>query len=151
MERGATIAIGVTGLVVVLALVGLFLQGGFGPPSSEEVVVAFEDEGLEVGDFYPVEEDKDFEKSPTPNTFEEGTRFEIPSLGKDSGGRVFVFEDRENLQVLRDYYRELENMPVFGPSLHSHLYDDGLVLLQINGELPKSEADRYGEVLEEEV
>ena len=42
-------------------------------------------------------------------------------------------------------------MPLFGPSLHSHLYDDGLVLLQINGELPKPDADRYGEVLGEEV
>jgi hypothetical protein len=58
---------------------------------------------------------------------------------------------REDLAVVRDYYKEIENMPLFGPSLHSHLYDDGLVLLQITGELPKPDAERYGEVLEEEV
>ncbi len=52
---------------------------------------------------------------------------------------------------MRDYYREIENMPIFCPALHSHLYEDGLLLVQINGELPKSEADRYGEVLEDEV
>ena len=56
-----------------------------------------------------------------PNTFEEGIRFEIPSLGKDAGGRVFVFEDREDFGILRDYHKEIENMPVFGPALHSHL------------------------------
>jgi competence protein ComEC len=114
-------------------------------------VLAFEEEGLGVGNHYPVEQDPGWEESPVPNTFEEGTRFEIPSLGRDAGGRVFVFESRENLAVIRDYYREIENLPVFGPALHSHLYEDGLVLVHINGELPKREADRYGEMLDETV
>jgi hypothetical protein len=55
------------------------------------------------------------------------------------------------LEVLKNYYEELENMPIFGPTLHTHLYEDGLVLLQITSELPKSQADRYGEVLKAEV
>jgi hypothetical protein len=132
--------------VVALFAAGTFAS--FGMPSSEEVVLAFEEEGLEVGDYYPVEEEMGWGKSPVPNTFEEATRFEIPSLGRDAGGRVFVFENRENLKVVHDYYKELEDMPIFGPALHSHLYEDGLVLLQINGELPKQKADQYGEVLE---
>ena len=37
------------------------------------------------------------------------------------------------------------------PALHSHQYEEGLVLLQVNGELPKQEADRYGGVLENKV
>lgn len=72
-------------------------------------------------------------------------------MGADSGGRVFVFERQEDSQVIHDYYRQVENMPLFGAALHSHLYTDGLVLVQIKGELPKAQADRYGEAREEEV
>ncbi len=90
-------------------------------------------------------------ESPTPRTYEEGTRLEIPSLGKDAGGRVFSYESQEDLQVMRNYYEKLEETPLLGPALRSHLYQDGLLLVQINGDLPKTQADRYGEILEEEV
>jgi hypothetical protein len=152
MERGAMIGLGVIAVAGLLAL-ALFGTGlvGFGTPSSEDIVLAFKEEGLEVGEYYPVEQDKDWNDSPVPKTYTEGTRFEIPSLGQDAGGRVFVFESREDLEVIRDYYTQIEKMPIFGPSLHSHLYEDGLVLLQINGELPKTEADRFGEVMKREV
>ena len=70
----------------------------WGTPSSEEVVLAFKEEGLEVGAFYPF-------TSPglVPQTYTEATRFEIPSLGPDEGGRVFVFENREDLAIVREY------------------------------------------------
>jgi hypothetical protein len=153
VERSAALALG---LIAVACVVGLFvIVGGrflsLGTPSSEDVVLAFQDEGLEVGDFYPVEQEPEWNRSPVPKTYEEGTRFEIPSLGRDSGGRVFVFKEHKDLEVMRDYYVQIEEMPVFGPSLHSHLYTDGLVLLQINGALPKTQADRYGKVLQEKV
>jgi hypothetical protein len=153
MERNAAL---VLRLIAVVCVVGLLvIVGGrflsLGTPSSEEVVLAFEEVGLEVGDFYPVEWERAFARSPVPKTYEEGTRFEIPSMGKNEGGRVFVFESKEDLRVVRRYYEQIERMPVFGPALHSHLYEDGLVLLQINGELPKTDADRYGEVLASEV
>jgi hypothetical protein len=152
MEWGAMIGLGVMATAGLLAL-ALFGTGlvGFGTPSSEDIVLAFEEEGLEVGEFYPVEQEPDWNESIVPKTYEEGTRFEIPSMGTNEGGRVFVFESREDLEVMREYYRAVEEMPMFGPALHSHLYEDGLVLLQINGELPKTEADRYGEVMEGEV
>jgi len=153
VERSAAVALGIIAIVCIVGLVvivgGRFV--GLGTPSSEDIVLAFEEQGLEVGDYYPVEQELDWNKSVVPKTYEEGTRFEIPSLGKDSGGRVFVFEDQEDLEVMRDYYESVEEMPIFGPSLHSHLYTDGLVLLQINGQLPKTQADRYGEVLQDEV
>ena len=47
-----------------------------------------------------------------------------------------------------DYY---ESLPNVSPMLHSHLYVEELVLLQIGGNLPKSDADAYGDVLEQEV
>jgi hypothetical protein len=141
---GVVITLGLGAYYGVTALVG-------GTPSSEEVVQAFEDEGLSVGQSYPVDEEPGAKNSPLPKTYIEGTRFEIPAMGKNEGGRVFVFEDEEDLDVLERYYEEVENMPIFGPSLRSHLYQEGLVLLQINGELPKTQADRYGEVLADEV
>jgi hypothetical protein len=62
-------------------------------------------------------------------------------MATDSGGRVFAFDRQEDLQVMHDRYRQVENMPLFGAALHSHLYTDGLVLVQINGELPKALCD----------
>lgn len=180
MERGALTVLGVLGVLFVFVLMLVagwavdddprsfeqrfeedyafpFLESGvnifryWGTPSSESIVEAFRDEGLPVGSSYPLEEDGGWETSPVPKTYEEGTRFLIPSLGYDAGGRVFVFENEEDLEVVASYYRNIENMPIFGEGLHSHLYSDGLVLLQINGDLPEWEAGRYGEVLEREV
>jgi hypothetical protein len=131
-------------VLVVVSLAALLLRG-FDPPSSEVVVLAFKDQDLEVGDSYPIEGEAGREATPVPKTYEEGTRFEIPSMGADSGGRVF--ESREDLQVMHDYYRQVENMPLFRAALHSHHYADGLVLVQINGALLKMKADRYGEAL----
>jgi hypothetical protein len=118
-------------------------------PSSEEVVEAFRGVGLEVGKSYPVRREPGWEESSVADSFVEGTRFEIPSLGRDAGGRVFVCGSRDELEMMRSYYLNIEVF--FGPSHHSHLYDEGLVLLQINGHLPEAQADRYGSVLEEAV
>ncbi len=79
---------------------------------------AFRDEGLEVGESYDVDE----EEGPNPvlRTYEEGTRFTIPSLkrptgeakvrGPDNGagGRVFTFDSEEDLALVRDYFEELQ-------------------------------------------
>ena len=119
-----------------------------GTPSSEEVVRAFADEGLPMGDIYPVEEVERWKTSPVPKTYTEGTHFDIPGMGEGHGGQVFVFENEEDLNVMVDYY---ESLPNVSPMLHSHLYVEELVLLQIGGNLPKSDADAYGDVLEQEV
>jgi len=37
------------------------------------------------------------------------------------------------------------------PDVFSHLYQEGLVLLQMNGELPKAQADGYADVLRKEI
>ena len=101
-----------------------------------------------MGDIYPVEEVEGWKTSPVPKTYTEGTHFDIPCMGEGHGGQVFVFENEEDLNVMVDYY---ESLPNISPMLHSHLYVEQLVLLQIGGNLPKSDADAYGEVLEQEV
>ncbi len=111
--------------------------------SSAEVVQAFKNAGLEVGESYPVEEEPGWSQNQVPKTYLGATRFEIPSLGAGAGGRVFVFSSESNLTALRDYYEGLES------SIRPYVYIQDRVLLQISNGLPKDEADRYGEVLKE--
>ena len=82
VEREAIIGIGVA--VVVALVLAVLWYGALGPvlftpPSSEEVVEAFEEEGLEVGTYYDVDDEEEGQ-SPIPQTYVEGTRFTIPSL-----------------------------------------------------------------------
>jgi uncharacterized membrane protein (UPF0127 family) len=115
------------------------------PPSSTEVVQAFRDAGLEIGESYPVEQEPGWDEKPVPRTYEEATRFTIPSLGEDAGGRVFVFGSEGDLAVVRDYYEGLER------SVRPYVYDEGLVLVQISNQLPEDEAEKYWTVLKEAV
>ena len=112
-----------------------------GRSSSTEVVQAFREAGLEVGESYPVEQEPGWEELPVPKTYEEATRFEILSIGEDSGGRVFVFESERDLAAVRDYYAGLMK------PIRPHLYVEGDVLVEINHRLPEPEAAKYGAVL----
>ncbi len=114
-------------------------------PSSAEVVQAFRDAGLEVGGSFPVEQDPGWSTTPVPKTYKEATRFEIPSMGEDAGGRVFVFESRADLTSVHDYYENLSE------GLRPHLYVEDGVLLQLNNQLPVSEARKYRDVLRDTV
>jgi hypothetical protein len=121
--------------------------------SPYEVIQAFENAGLEVGETYPVEQEPGWDANRVPKSYAQAARFTIPSLGvpeegvpgpRDRGGRVFVFESQRDLDAVRGYYDAL------GPSALPHVYvKDQVLLLQITNDLPKAEADRYGEVLQE--
>ena len=122
--------------------------------SPDEVIQAFENAGLEVGETYPVEQEPGWDESRVPKTYAQGARFTIPSLGvpeegvpgpRDRGGRVFVFDSQRDLDAVRGYYEAL------GPSALPHVYvkEEVLLLLQITNDLPKAEADRYAAVLQE--
>ena len=112
--------------------------GGSGGPSSTEVVEAFEAEGLTVVDPRPVEDE---DLGIAPQIFEEGTHF-VASKSEDLGARVFTYESEEDREKMQGFYEGFSGM------LTSHVYEKDLTLLQINGELPKADADRYGEILE---
>ena len=121
--------------------------------SPDEVIQAFENAGLEVGETYPVEQEPGWDENRVPKTYAQAVRFTIPSLGvpeegvpgpRDRGGRVFVFDSQRDLDAVRGYYEAL------GRSVLPHVYvKDQVLLLQINNELPKAEADKYGAVLQE--
>ena len=135
---------------VILVLVVSWVR----EPSSEEVVKVFREEGLEVGEVYLVEKQEGASpgvRSRLPGTFEEGTRFVIPSLGKDPagrdlGGRVFTFESEEDLAEIRDFY---EGLGEASGSFFSWVFAEGDVLVQISGRLPEDQARQYEAILEE--
>jgi uncharacterized membrane protein (UPF0127 family) len=115
------------------------------PPDSTVVVQAFRDAGLEVGESYPVEQEPGWDELPVPRTYEEATRFLIPPLEADAGGRVFVFGSETDLVAVRDFYEGLAR------STRPYVYDEGLVLVQLSNQLPEDEAERYNAVLRETV
>jgi uncharacterized protein len=117
-------------------------QPGFTePPDSAEVVQAFRDAGLEVRESYPVEQEPSWKERPVPRTYGEATRFVIPSLGADAGGRIFVFGCEADLRAVRGFYEDLAS------SEHPYVYHEGLVLVQISNQLPEDEAESYGATL----
>ena len=119
--------------------------GSAKPPGSADVVQGFQDSGLEIGGSYPVEQEPGWEERLVPRTYEEATRFLVPSLGGDAGGRVFIFGSEEDLRAVRDFYEDLE------PSTRPYVYVEGLVLVQVSSQLPEGEAERYSTVLRETV
>jgi hypothetical protein len=110
-----------------------------GGSSSSEVVQAFEDEGLTVINPRPVE---DGDLGMAPRTFEEGTH-SVASTREDLGAKVFTYESEDDLRQMQTFYES------FSGIFYSHVYTEDLVLLHINGQLPKAQADAYGEVLED--
>lgn len=136
-------------LVVVLAYLGISALLSTGQPTPEQVVQQFRDEGLDVGESYPVEQDKGWGESPTPKVQEAGVRFLIPSsCPNECGGRVYSFEDEEDLETMDGYYNSLDNMEMFGANFGGYTYRNDLLLLQVGSDTKKSVADEYGQVLE---
>ncbi|TFJ89933.1 hypothetical protein E4U82_19500, partial [Lentibacillus salicampi] len=71
-------------------------------------------------------------------------RLLIPSLGEDSGGRIFRYDNQTDLEEMKSYYDDLgeENAMFYS---HTAVRDD--ILLQISGELSDEEFKKYKEVL----
>lgn len=136
--------------LAVVALAGLALLAGCGggddagdaPVSARAVVDAFRAAGLEAEDARPMTND---EYGLAPKRADDALRFFIPSLGPDSGGRVLVYRDRADLEAMKAYYAELSETPAF----FSWVYQEGDVLVQINGRLPEEQARRYAATLAE--
>ena len=136
-------AVLMTGCVVLgLALAVMLLLAVVNrEPNAEEVIQAFRDEGLEVGETQQVDYQGD--RSFVPKTYEEQVSFTIPSQGERVGGRVFTFESQEDLEQVREHYEG------FGELFSSHVYVEDEVLVQISGSVPEEDAERYGEGLRE--
>lgn len=111
--------------------------------SADDVVAKFKAAGLEAENATDIAS-KDM--GIAPMRFDEGKRIIVPSIGDDSGGRVFVFEKKSDLEELQKYYDELGKASAM---MFSHTYSKGNVLLQMTGEMEEEQFNKYKEVIDQ--
>ncbi|WP_348646619.1 hypothetical protein [Halobacillus sp. Cin3] len=107
----------------------------------DSVLEAFQEANLEAEKPTEMKAD-DFGMAPMKS--DEAKRFLIPSLGADSGGRIFSFENKDDLEEMKSYYDDLGKESAM---LYSHTAAREDILIQVNGELEGEEFNKYKEVL----
>ena len=108
--------------------------------TAEDVINAFIGAGLEAHQPYKMTKD-DYGIAPYVC---EGTRFHIPSLGNNSGGRVFICDSIDHMDALKSYYTKLgESSALF----FSWVFTKDNVLVQINGDLAENIAKQYEQAI----
>lgn len=129
--------------LLVLLLAALFLtscSGGGSNLTTNEVVEAFQDAGLKVED--PREMTKD-DYGIAPMTANEGT---IIGIGDDMNARVFSFDNEEDLDTHKAVYDELGKSSAM---FFSWTIKHKNILVQMGGDLPEEEFNKYKAALEE--
>jgi len=110
--------------------------------ASTDVVQAFKRAGLEA------EGIRDMTKEDyglAPMVARDATRFLIPSLCADCGGRVFSFQSQADLDRTKSYYVEMGRASAI---FFSWLFVKDNILVQINGDLPEERARQYDQALQ---
>jgi hypothetical protein len=110
--------------------------------SSDEVVKAFKDAGLEAEAARPMTKE---DYGIAPMRAKEGKRFYIPSIGKDKGGRILVFDNSTVLEQTKKYYDEMGKQSAM---FFSWTVAKGMVLVQITGDLKEAQFNKYKAVVE---
>ena len=104
-----------------------------------KVIEEFKAAGLEA------ENPSDLPEKEFGNTRKEAKRILVPALGEDSGGRVFEFKNKEDLEQAKKYYDDLGNG---NQMLFSHTYAKGNFLIQMNGDMEDAQFNKYKEVMD---
>ncbi|SFS59364.1 hypothetical protein [Marininema halotolerans] len=109
--------------------------------TTEGVIKQFKDAGLEADNAREMTK-KDYGMAPMKA--KEAKRFFIPSLGKDAGGRIFQFDNTNDLKQTKAFYDKAGRESAM---LFSWTASKGNILIQINGDLPEDKFKKYKEVL----
>ncbi len=109
--------------------------------TSDQVIMAFVDAGLEVGAMRRLTVD-DYGFAPMMAI--EGTRFFIPSLCVDCGGRILSFDNKIGMDKTEEYYVSLGQSSAM---FFSWVFIKDNILVQINGTLPEAKARLYESAL----
>ncbi|HDR7850992.1 TPA: stress protein [Bacillus toyonensis] len=104
-----------------------------------KVIEEFKAAGLEA------ENPSDLPEKEFGNTRKEAKRILVPALGEDSGGRIFEFKNKEDLEKAKKYYEDLGNG---NQMLFSHTYAKGNFLIQMNGDMEDAQFNNYKEVMD---
>ncbi|KAB2372756.1 MULTISPECIES: hypothetical protein [unclassified Bacillus (in: firmicutes)] len=104
-----------------------------------KVIEEFKAAGLEA------DNPSDLPEKEFGNTRKEAKRILVPALGEDSGGRIFEFKNKEDLEKAKKYYNDLGNG---NQMLFSHTYAKGNFLIQMNGDMEDAQFNKYKEVMD---
>jgi hypothetical protein len=134
------------GPIYLILLVSVFalISCGSEPTTtvtSQDVADAFVSAGLEAEETRPLTKD---DLGMAPMTMTEGTRFLIPSLCEDCGGRIMTFANTTDRDAVKTYYDELGRSSAL---FFSWVFVKDNILVQINGDLPEEQARQYESVL----
>ena len=131
-------------LILSSILILLVINTGCGIMKNQiagnDVVNAFKQAGLQAENAHPMTTDE-YGEAPKVCT---GTRFLIPSLGQDNGGRIFICDKSEEQDQLVSYYQGLNKTNSF---LFSWIYVKGNIVVQINGDLDGQTAAKYNQAI----
>lgn len=120
----------------VLALLLVSFAAHAADPTGADVIAAFKRAGLEA-------------EAPTrmgPKNYGfapyvcKGTRFLIPSLGEDSGGRIFECPDDADRDLIARYFQDMGRKSA---AAFSWVLVKGRIVVQINGDLDEAIAEKY--------
>jgi hypothetical protein len=123
-------------LTIVLLLSVLLTSCASPSVTGDDVVQAFKAAGLEAENTQPMTKD-DYGAAPYLCT---GTRFYIPSLGENKGGRILVCDNAADRDAMANFYTELGQSSAL---FFSWVFVKGNVVVQINGDLPEEQAIKY--------
>ncbi|MEW4431020.1 stress protein [Paenibacillus pabuli] len=70
----------------------------------------------------------------------------VPALGEGEGGYLFLFENKTDLEKLKDFYEEPGKSTLM-PNSHAYAQDN--ILLQMSDQMSQTEFDRYVEVIKD--
>jgi hypothetical protein len=112
----------------------------YAQPSPEDVIASFKRAGLEAEKPAKMRP-KDYGMAPYVCT---GLRFLIPSLGADSGGRVFACPNDADRDAIAHYYQDLGRRSA---AFFSWVFVKGNVVVQINGDLDDQTSEKYREAI----
>ncbi|MEB9909134.1 stress protein [Bacillus anthracis] len=104
-----------------------------------KVIEEFKAAGLKA------EQPSDLPEKEFGNTRKDAKRILVPVLGEDSGGRIFEFKNKQDLEQAKKYYDDLGNG---NHMLFSHTYAKGNFLLQMNGDMEDAQFNKYKEVMD---
>ena len=129
-------------IFITLAVLLVACQSPFPQYTSQQAIDAFAAAGLEVGEPHPMTKD---DYGMAPLLAKEGTRFFLPSLCDDCGGRVMAFTKQTDLEKTKKFYDDLGQESAM---LFSWTFAHSNILVQINGDLDEAQARRYETALQ---
>lgn len=117
-------------------------SGGSPALTSDDAIKAFEDAGLVVEDTRKMTKD---DYGMAPMKAEEGQIFTVPFVCVDCGVRVMSFGNDSDLEQTKSYYDKLGEESAM---LFSWTIEHRNILVQLNGDMPEEDYEKYKEALE---